>query len=172
MLPFEALYERPCRTPLSWENLEDQIIVGPELIQEMEDQVKLIRQRLKEAQDRQKSYADAHRTNRSYVVGDQVFIRIRPNKSTIRFGKGTKLSPRFIGPFEVLEKVGPVAIVLHCHPTCTKFIMYFMYPPYDIILLINLMTFNGRNCRYQTREPSRSNHYVYWNVGFDSLGTI
>jgi hypothetical protein len=52
-----------------------------------------IRQRLKEAQDRQKSYADAHRTDRSYKVGDQVFIRIRPNKSTIRLGKGTKLSP-------------------------------------------------------------------------------
>jgi hypothetical protein len=51
-----------------------------------------IRQRLKEAHDRQKRYADAHRTDRSSKVGDQVFIRIRPNKSTIRFRKGTKLS--------------------------------------------------------------------------------
>jgi ribosomal protein L21E len=58
-----------------------------------------VRQRLNEARDRQKSYVDAHRTNRSYEVGDQVFIHIRPNKSTIRFRKGTKLSPRFIGPF-------------------------------------------------------------------------
>jgi hypothetical protein len=46
---------------------------------------------------------------RSYEVGDQVFIRIRPNKSTIRFGKGTKLSPRFIGPLRIQEKIGPVA---------------------------------------------------------------
>jgi ribosomal protein L21E len=68
-------------------------MVGPELIQEMEKQVIQIRHRLKETQDRQKSYVDAHRTNRSYKVGDQVFIRIKPNKSTIRFGKGTKLSP-------------------------------------------------------------------------------
>jgi ribosomal protein L21E len=52
-----------------------------------------IRQRLKEAQDRQKSYVDAHRTDRSYEVGDQVFIFIRPSKSIIWFGKGTKLSP-------------------------------------------------------------------------------
>jgi ribosomal protein L21E len=52
-----------------------------------------IRQRLKEAQDRQKSYVDANRTGRSYEVGDHVFIRIRPNKSTLRFRKGTKLSP-------------------------------------------------------------------------------
>jgi ribosomal protein L21E len=58
-----------------------------------------IRQRLKEAHDRQKSYVDAHRIDQSYKVGDQVFIRIRSNKSTIRFEKGTKLSPRFIGPF-------------------------------------------------------------------------
>jgi hypothetical protein len=79
--------------PLSWDRLEDQVTVGPELIQEMEKQVIQIRQRLKEAQDRQKSYADAHRTDRSYEVGDQVFIRIRPNKSTIRFGKGKNLSP-------------------------------------------------------------------------------
>jgi hypothetical protein len=68
-----------------------------------------IRQRLKEAQDRQKSYANAHKTDRSYKVGDQVFIRIRPNKSTIWFGKGKKFSPRFIGPFRIQEKIGTVA---------------------------------------------------------------
>ena len=125
MPPYEALYGRPCRTPLSWERLEDRVIIGPELIQEMEEQVVQIRQRLKEAQDRQKSYADAHRIDRSYKVGDAVFVRIRPSKSTIRFGKGTKLSPRFIGPFEILEKVGPVAYRLalppHLHKTHNVF---------------------------------------------------
>jgi hypothetical protein len=125
MPPYEALYGRPCRTPLSWDRLEDRVTVGPELIQEMEEQVIQIRQRLKEAQDRQKSYADAHRTDRSYEVGDQVFIRIRPNKSTIRFGKGTKLSPRFIGPFRIQEKIGPVAYRLvlppHLHKTHNVF---------------------------------------------------
>ena len=109
MPPFEALYGRPCRTPLSWDRLEDRVIIGPELIHEMEAQVSQIRQRLKEAHDRQKSYADAHRSDRRYEVGDQVFVRIKPNKSTIRFGKGTKLSPRFIGPFKIMERVGPVA---------------------------------------------------------------
>jgi hypothetical protein len=116
MPPFEALYGRPCRTPLSWDRLEDRVIIGPELIHEMEAQVRQIRQRLKEAQDRQKSYADAHRTDRRYEVGDQVFVRIKPNKSTIRFGKGTKLSPRFIGPFKVVERVGPVAYRLALPP--------------------------------------------------------
>jgi len=102
MPPFEALYDRPCKTPLSWDRLEDRVIVGLKLIQEIEEQVKQIRQRLKEAQDSRKSYADAHRTNMNYEVGDQVFVCVRPNKSAIRFGKGTKLSPRFIGLFKVL----------------------------------------------------------------------
>jgi hypothetical protein len=54
MVPFEFLYRRPCQTPLSWDQLEDRVLVGPEVIQEMEDQMKTIRQRIKEAQDRQK----------------------------------------------------------------------------------------------------------------------
>jgi hypothetical protein len=85
------------------------VTVGPELIQDMEEQVIQIRQRLKEEQDRQKSYANAHTTDSSYKVGDQVFFRIRPNKSTIQFGKGKKLSPRFIGLFKIQERIGPIA---------------------------------------------------------------
>lgn len=49
MTPYQALYGRPCRMPLSWEKLEDRVIVGPELVQEMEEHVKQVRQRLKEA---------------------------------------------------------------------------------------------------------------------------
>jgi hypothetical protein len=84
-----------------------------------------IRKRLKEAQDRKKSYADTHKTDRSYEVGDQVFIHIRPNKSTIWFRKGTKLSPLFIGPFRIQEKIGPVSYRLvlpaHLHKTHNVF---------------------------------------------------
>jgi hypothetical protein len=130
MPPYEALYERPCRTSLSWDRLEYQVTVGLELIQEMEEQVIQIRQRLKEAQDRQKSYAYAHKTDQSYEVGDQVFIRIRPNKSTIRFGKGTNLSPLFIGPFRIQEKIGPVAYRLilppHLHKTHNVFHVFVL----------------------------------------------
>jgi ribosomal protein L21E len=125
MPPYKALYGRLCRTSLSWDRLEDRVTVGLELIQEMEEQVIQIRQRLKEAQDRHKSYADAHKTNRSYKVGDQVFIRIRPNKSTIQFRKGTKLSPQFIGPFRILEKIRPISYRLvlppHLHKTHNVF---------------------------------------------------
>ena len=89
MAPFEFLYGRPCRTPLSGDWLEDRVLVGPEAIQEMEEQMKTIRQRIKEAHDRQKSYADAHRVDHSYKVGDRVFLRFKPHKSSIKFGKGS-----------------------------------------------------------------------------------
>jgi hypothetical protein len=107
--PYEALYGGPCRTPLSWERLADRVTFGLELIQEMEEQVIHIRQQLKEAHDRKKSYVDAHRNDRSYKVVDQVFICIRANKSTIQFRKRTNLLPRFIGPFKIQERIGLVA---------------------------------------------------------------
>ena len=88
MALFEFLYGRPCRTPLSWDRLEDRVLVGPEAIQEMEEQMQTIRQRIKEVQDQQKSYADAHRVDRSYEVSDRVFLRVKPHKSSIKFGKG------------------------------------------------------------------------------------
>ena len=62
--PYEVLYCRPCRTPLSWDRLEDRVMLGPELLQEMEEQMAMIKQRLKESHDHQKSYVDAKRIDR------------------------------------------------------------------------------------------------------------
>jgi hypothetical protein len=115
MVPFEFIYGRPCQTPLSWDQLEDMVLVGPEAIQEMEDKMKKIRQRIKEAQDQQKIYADAHCFDCSYEVGDRVFLRIKLHKSSINFGNGAKISPRFMGPFEIVEKKGPTAYQLALH---------------------------------------------------------
>jgi hypothetical protein len=78
----------------------------------MEEKIKTIRQRIKEAQARQKSYADVHCVDRSYEVDDRVFLQAKPHKSSIKFGKGDKLSPRFMGPFEIVERKGPMAYQL------------------------------------------------------------
>jgi hypothetical protein len=72
------------------------------VIQEMEHQIQTIIQRIKEAQDRKKSYADAHCVDRSYEVGERVFLWVKPHNSSINFGKGAKLSPRFMGPFVIV----------------------------------------------------------------------
>jgi hypothetical protein len=74
--------------------------VGPEVIQEMEDEMQLIRKGIKEVKYHQKSYLDPHRTNRSYEIGDKVFFWLKSHKSSIKFVKSVKLSPRFVGPFE------------------------------------------------------------------------
>ena len=98
MAPFEALYRRRCRTPLSWDEVGDRQLFGPDLIKESEQKVKLIRDRLKVAQSRQKSYADSKRKETVYKVGDRVYLRVSPLWGMKRFGVKGKLAPRFVGP--------------------------------------------------------------------------
>ena len=80
-------------------------MIGPDLIQEIEEKVKMIREILKVAIDRQKSYADMERKDIQYEVDEKVFLKVSPWKKVMRFGKKGKLSPRFIGSYEVIEKV-------------------------------------------------------------------
>lgn len=109
MAPFEALYGQKCRTPISWNNVEDRIVVENELLVEMEEQTRDIQKTLKAIADRQKSYADQGRTPRDFTVGDKVFLCVKLGKSSI---KSSKLATRFVGPFEILQKVNPVAYKL------------------------------------------------------------
>ena len=109
MAPYEALYGRRCRTPTCWTEMKEHKIIGPELVKETEEEVQIIQQRLKAACDRQRSYANLKRKDIEYEVGDRVFLKVSPWKKILRFGRKGKLSPRFIGPYEILERVGPVA---------------------------------------------------------------
>jgi hypothetical protein len=117
MGPFEALYSRQCNIPISWNNLVDRITLRPDMLKEMEQQVVQIKQNLKIAQDRQKSYADRNRTPREFKAGDHVYLRVRPRKSSLRIGTCAKLARQFCGPFEILDRVGPVAYRLALPPT-------------------------------------------------------
>ena len=76
MAPYDVLYDRPCRTPVCLNEAGEQKLVGLELVQITTNNIKLIRENLKIAQDRQKSYADKRRRNLEYQVGDQVFFLI------------------------------------------------------------------------------------------------
>ena len=76
------------------------------MLKEIEQEVVKIRQNLKTTQDRHKSYADKHRVNRDFSVGDHVYLRVRARKSSLKLGNYAKLSPRYYGTFEVLERIG------------------------------------------------------------------
>ncbi|GJU06248.1 putative reverse transcriptase domain-containing protein [Tanacetum coccineum] len=106
--PFEALYGRKCRSLILWDEIRESKLIGPELVQETTDKVVLIKEKLKVARDRQKSYADNRRKPLEFEVEDQVLLKVSPWKGVIRFGKKGKLAPRYVGPFEILERIGPV----------------------------------------------------------------
>jgi pyridoxine/pyridoxamine 5'-phosphate oxidase len=93
----------------------------------MEEKMKMIRQRIKEAQDRQKIYVDAHRTRHSYEVSDRVFLWEKLHKSSIKFRKGDKLSPTFMGAFEVVEMKRLVAYQLAFLDSFRRMHDFFMY---------------------------------------------
>ncbi|GKB25103.1 hypothetical protein Tco_0864504 [Tanacetum coccineum] len=88
---------------------EEGSLIGPELVQETTDKVVVIKEILQAARDRQKSYADSGRKITEYEVGENVLLKVSPWKGVMRFGKKGKLAPRYVGPFEILEKIGPVA---------------------------------------------------------------
>ncbi|KAL6211896.1 hypothetical protein ACLB2K_017119 [Fragaria x ananassa] len=95
-------------------------IVAPEIVFHTNENVKVIRDRLKAAQSRQKSYADNRRRDLEFHIGDWVFLKLSPWKGEIHFGKRGKLSPRYIGPYAVTERIGPIAYRLRLSPDLSR----------------------------------------------------
>ncbi|KAJ7982753.1 putative Retrotransposon protein, Ty3-gypsy subclass [Quillaja saponaria] len=112
MAPFEVLYGRKCRSLVGWFKTGDHQLLGPELIQDAIEKVQMIRDRLRIAQSRHKSYTDIHRRQLEFEVTDHVFLKVSPFKGAMRFGKKGKLSPIIIRPFQILDKIGTVAYKL------------------------------------------------------------
>ncbi|KAA3487501.1 reverse transcriptase [Gossypium australe] len=87
-------------------------IHGVDLVKETKENVKVIRECLNPASDRQKSYSDLKRKEIEYQVSDRVFLKVSPWKKVLRFGRKGKLSPRLIGPYKITERFRPVAFRL------------------------------------------------------------
>ncbi|XP_047148409.1 uncharacterized protein LOC124820701 [Vigna umbellata] len=94
MAPFEALYGRRCRTPLCWFQEGESVLVGPKLIQQTTEKLKLIQERMKASQSRQKSYVDKRRRPLEFAVGDHIFLRVTPITGISKDIRSRKLSPR------------------------------------------------------------------------------
>ncbi|XP_070045178.1 uncharacterized protein [Nicotiana tomentosiformis] len=94
MAPFEALYGRRCRSPIGWFKIGKEYLIGPDLMHQAMEKVKIIKERLKTAQSGQKSYSDVRRRDLEFKENDWVFLKISPMKDVMRSGKKGKLSLR------------------------------------------------------------------------------
>ena len=116
MAPFEALYGRQCRTPLFWSQTGESQLFGPDILKEAEKHVQMVRENMKIAQSRQKSYADKRRRDLSFEVGDFVYLKVSPMRGQRRFKIKGKLAPRYIGSFKITDRRGEVAYQLELPP--------------------------------------------------------
>jgi hypothetical protein len=111
MSPSEVLYRRICITPLHWDQPGERQVFGSDILFEAEENIRIVRENLKAAQSRQRSYADTRR-ELSFEVGDYVYLKVSPIRGTKRFGVKGKLAPRYIGPYQIQARRGEVAYQL------------------------------------------------------------
>ncbi|XP_075096565.1 uncharacterized protein LOC107786335 [Nicotiana tabacum] len=112
MASYKALYGRRCRSPIGWFEVGEAELLGPDLVYQAMEKVNLIQRHLKTAQNRQKSYSDVQCRDLEFQVDDWLFLKVSPMKGVIRFGKKGKISPRYIGPYRILRRIGHVAYEL------------------------------------------------------------
>ncbi|KAK1419476.1 hypothetical protein QVD17_28648 [Tagetes erecta] len=108
-LRVEALYGRKCHSRLCYAKIGEKELSVPKIIQETTDKVFQVMKRFEAVVYRQKSYADNRMRPLEFRVGNRVFLKVSPWKGVVRFDNQGKLSPRYIGPFEILKRIGLVA---------------------------------------------------------------
>ena len=91
-------------------------IFGPDMIQQTTDKIKLIKERMRASQNRQKAYADKCHKPLKFEVRDKVFLKVSPTKGVICTSKRNKLDPKYVRPFEILDKIESVAYRLAFPP--------------------------------------------------------
>ncbi|KAA3480442.1 integrase [Gossypium australe] len=111
MAPYEALYGHKCRSPLYWSKLNEEKLTRVDLLQEIEEKVRIIRDNLKAASNRQKSYIDLKRRNIEFSVGKKSC----PGRNCYDLAEKGSLVLN-LGPYEVLERIGLVAYCLPLPP--------------------------------------------------------
>ena len=153
MAPFEALYGRRCRTPLCWNDLDNVLVVGLEVIQEMVDKVKIIQLNMSKAQDRQKVYADRRRKPLEFEEGDKGILKVSHMKGLRRFNVKGKISLCFVGSCDIVEKINPAMYHLALPPA-----LHHVHEVFHISQL-----------RKYVHDPAHAIVYKYLEVEVDGL---
>ena len=130
MAPYKVLYRRKYRSPLYKIEVDERLLEGPVLIRMTSEIVPLIQARLRTTFNRQQSYVDLKRRDIQFHVGDHVFLKVSPMKGLMRFRKKKKLTPRYIGPFEILDRVGGVSFRLALPPQMSQ-----VHPVFHVFML-------------------------------------
>ncbi|XP_050909166.1 uncharacterized protein LOC127122937 [Lathyrus oleraceus] len=106
---FEALYGRRCRTPVCWYEFGESVVLGPEIVQQTTEKVKMIQEKMKASHSRQKSYHDKRMKDLEFREGDHLFMRVTLVTGVGHALKSKKLTPCFIGPYQITQKIGVFA---------------------------------------------------------------
>jgi len=144
MSPFEALYERRCNTHVRWDNLVNRITLGIEMLKDIEKKVINIKKILNTTQDKEKSYVDRNWMHKEFKVEENVYLKLKLHKSSLKSRGYAKLAPRYCGPFKILERMGPIA--------------------YKLAFLANIKIHNVFNVSLLKKYVHDPNHVIDWNV--------
>ncbi|WMV59126.1 hypothetical protein MTR67_052511 [Solanum verrucosum] len=125
MAPFKAVYGRGCKSPIGWFEAGDVKPLGADLVKDAKDKVMSLQAKLLVAQSRQKKYADHKVRDMIFQTSENVLLKVSPMKGVMRFGKKAKLSPSYIGLFEILDYVGLVAYRLDLPPNLLRVHLIF-----------------------------------------------
>ncbi|KAD4585810.1 hypothetical protein E3N88_23411 [Mikania micrantha] len=155
MAPFEMLYGRKCRTPICWGEVGQKELGNLDVVKATTERLEQIKSRMKAAQDRQNSYADKRRRPIEFQVGDMVLLKVSPWKGLIRFRKHENLSPRYIGPFKILARVGEVAYRLELPDELSK-----IHPTFHVSYLRKCVTDETSHIPYEEIEIDNKLNYV------------
>jgi hypothetical protein len=129
---------------MRWDNPTDRVVVGPELLREIEEQMVKIKQNLKASQDRHKSCVDKGRTHREFKMGDHMLLKVNAKRSSVKLGKFSKLETCYCGSLEILEKIGPFS---------------YMLPLPSLMCIHNVF-----HVYFLKKYVLEVNHFIDWNV--------
>ncbi|XP_070057331.1 uncharacterized protein [Nicotiana tomentosiformis] len=166
MAPFEALYGRRCRSLIGWFDIGEAELIRPDLVYQAMEKVKTIKERLKTAPSHQKSYSDVHRRDLALKEEDWVFLKVLPMKGIMQFRKKGKLSPRYVGPHKIIQRIDQVAYKLELPPE-----MSLVHPVFHVSMLKKVVGDPSAIVPVETIEVDRPSYKGNSGEIFGNLGS-